>query len=48
MVTLENMLQSPFVICVVLCRAQAENLFRQQAQRDVDRIMAAKQQEELK
>lgn len=41
----------PRVMCVVLCavcRAQAEDLFRQQAQRDVDSMMAAKQQEELK
>jgi hypothetical protein len=39
--------------CVMLChavlfRAQAEDLFRQQSQRDVDRVMEAKQREELK
>jgi hypothetical protein len=32
----------------MLHRAQAEEVFRQQMQRDVDRMMAAKQQEEAK
>jgi len=33
---------------VLVSRAQAEEIFRQQMQRDVDRVMATRQQEELK
>jgi hypothetical protein len=34
--------------CAVLCRLQAEEVYRQQMQRDVDRVAATKQQEESK